>query len=98
MREKRSAPTSLTVRFSVEPRLVPPQKAARRLSLSLSAFSFRLPDLQQTGFPKPCPVLGHYDIHAIDAWIDDLPAQSLAEVDDDFEARLARLDRKAKPR
>lgn len=62
--------TPSTIRFSVEPRLVPAQKAARRLHLTLSEFMGKSPALHRIGLPQPCPVTGHYDLHAIDAWLD----------------------------
>lgn len=60
---------SHAVRFPVEPRLIPPMKAARRLHLTLSEFSAIQHALQRAGFPAPCSITGHYDIVAIDAWI-----------------------------
>lgn len=58
------------IRFSVEPRLIPTAKAARRLHLTLQEFEQKLRALEQIGFPEPCPVTGFYDIAAIDAWLD----------------------------
>lgn len=61
-------PTS--IRFPVEPRLVPPVKAARRLHLTLSEFDLKLTALRAAGFPRPCSVTGNYDLRAIDQWLD----------------------------
>lgn len=85
-----------SVRFPVDPRLVPPQKAARRLHLTESAFLTKLFALQRIGFPVACPVTGHYDLLAIDAWLDrraGLGATAGVAVDarDVFEERLASL-------
>ncbi|MDB5524559.1 MAG: hypothetical protein JWM58_2322 [Rhizobium sp.] len=33
-------------------------------------FNIKRADLERAGFPKPMQILGNYDIHAIDAWID----------------------------
>jgi hypothetical protein len=63
-------PTGAAIRFPVEPRLVPAQKAARRLHLSFSEFRDKLAELRIAGFPPPCPVTGHYDLKAIDIWLD----------------------------
>ncbi|TIW20686.1 MAG: hypothetical protein E5V65_07710 [Mesorhizobium sp.] len=63
-----SAPTS--IRFRVDPRLVSPEKAARWLFLTMDDFNKALPALQKEGFPKPCPVTGHYDMRALEAWQD----------------------------
>lgn len=65
-------PRGESIRFSVEPRLVPPVKAARRLHLTLSEFQTKLRSLINHGFPYPCPVTGHYDMVAIDNWLDGL--------------------------
>ncbi|MGY3409539.1 hypothetical protein ACVWZV_005652 [Bradyrhizobium sp. GM5.1] len=84
------------IRFPVDPRLVPPQKAARRLHLSESDFLTKLAALHRIGFPAACSVTGHYDLRAIDAWLDrraGLGAASGVAVDarDVFEERLASL-------
>ena len=84
------------IRFPVDPRLVPAQKAARRLHLTESDFLTKLSALQRIGFPAACPVTGHYDLQAIDAWLDrraGLGACSGAAIDarDGFEERLASL-------
>lgn len=85
-----------SIRFPVEPRLVPTQKAARRLHLTESDFLIKLLALQRIGFPAACPVTGHYDLQAIDAWLDrraGLGVASGVAVDarDVFEERLASL-------
>lgn len=84
------------IRFPVEPRLVPPQKAARRLHLTETDFTGKLAALQRIGFPAACPVTGHYDLQAIDAWLDrraGLGAAAGVALDarDVFEERLANL-------
>lgn len=56
------------VRFRVEPRDVPPEKAARRLGLTLERFDNLLPRLLSRGFPQPDRDTGHYDLDAIDEW------------------------------
>jgi hypothetical protein len=65
-----SPPTPNQIRFSVEPRLVPAQKAARRLHLTEAEFNGKLRELMQSGFPHACSITGHYDLKAIDEWID----------------------------
>ncbi|MET4371588.1 hypothetical protein ABIA99_004287 [Bradyrhizobium sp. LB12.1] len=84
------------IRFPVDPRLVPPQKAARRLHLTETDFLTKLSALHRIGFPAACPVTGHYDLRAIDAWLDrraGLGASSGVAINagDVFEERLARL-------
>lgn len=64
------APQPSSVRFPVQPRLVPAAKAARYLHLTLPEFIELLPALQLQGFPKACPITGNYDMVAIDAWQD----------------------------
>jgi hypothetical protein len=56
------------LRFKVEPGDVPPEKAARRLHLTLAEFEAKLGELRQRGFPAPDPTTGMYDLEAIDAW------------------------------
>lgn len=63
-------PTPNQIRFVVEPRLVPPTKAARRLHLTLAEFNLKREALYRAGFPQACSVTGHYDLVAIDAWLD----------------------------
>lgn len=59
-----------SIRFAVQPRLAPPKIAARRLALDLDSFRKMLPELLKRGFPAPCPVTGHFDLVAIDAYLD----------------------------
>jgi hypothetical protein len=54
----------------VEPRLVPAAKAARRLHLTEVEFMTKRSALSAVGFPQPCPITGHFDLKAIDAWLD----------------------------
>lgn len=56
------------LRFTVDPRDVPPEKAARRLGLTTDAFEAILPRLLGRGFPPSDPDTGNYDLDAIDAW------------------------------
>lgn len=85
-----------SIRFPVLPRLVPPQKAARRLHLTEAEFASKLPALHRIGFPAACPVTGHYDLQAIDAWLDRRAGIGAAvgvalNARDVFEERLANL-------
>lgn len=59
---------SRALRFTVDPRDVPPEKAARRLGLTLERFTELLPQLLRRGFPPSDPDTGNYDLDAIDAW------------------------------
>lgn len=58
------------IRSQVQPRDVPPVKAARRLHLTLAEFERLLPRLLKRGFPPPDPDTGNFDLKAIDAWMD----------------------------
>jgi hypothetical protein len=70
MRLHLSGPVPNDIRYKVDPRLVPPQKAARYLHLTLHQFQDALPSLIARGFPRACPVIGHFDLAAINHWLD----------------------------
>src|SRR5262245_25764388 len=59
-----------SLRFRVEPRCVPPSKAARRLGLSLIEFDRVKGELFAQGFPQPDAVTGNFDLKAVEAWQD----------------------------
>ena len=59
-----------SIRFRVDPRDVPAEKAARRLGLTLDAFSQAREELFARGFPRPDPTTGNYDLVAINTWMD----------------------------
>ena len=65
-RRARNALSPSRVRFHVDPRDVPPEKAARRLHLTLNEFKALLPKLRKRAFPNPDPTTGMYDLKAID--------------------------------
>jgi hypothetical protein len=58
------------IRYRVDPRDVPPYKAARRLHLTLDKFKRVLPELTQRGFPQPDPTTGNYFLPDIDRWME----------------------------
>ena len=58
------------IRYQVNPRDVPPEKAARRLHLTVSQFDLVREDLFARGFPVPDATTGMYDLKAIDDWMD----------------------------
>lgn len=60
----------MSIRFPIDPRMVPPEKAARRLGVTMVVFREKLHDLEAAGFPKPDAVLGNYCLQAVDRWID----------------------------
>ena len=64
------SPQAGRIRHAVHPRDVPPEKAARRLHLTLSGFDLVREELYARGFPRPDPTTGMYDLVAIDAWMD----------------------------
>lgn len=47
---------------------VPADVAAKRLGLTLEAFTAALPVLRGRGFPAPDETTGNYDLDAIDKW------------------------------
>ena len=61
-------PRAPSVRFSVDPGDVPPEKVARRLHLTLAAFEACKFRLFGRGFPRPDPDTGMYDLEAVDRW------------------------------
>lgn len=63
-------PRSNQIRFSVDPRDISPEKAARRLHLTLTQFERVLPRLLARGFPPPDPDTGNFDLKVIDLWMD----------------------------
>ena len=63
-----TGPVPSDVRFRVDPRDVPPEKAARRLHLTRERFDQVLPRLLARGFPPADPDTGYYDLDAIDQW------------------------------
>ncbi len=86
--------TGASIRFPVEPRLVPRSKIARRLHLTAREFDAVEPRMRSSGFPAPCPFTGHYDLRAADLWLDRqaglAPSPPPAANDDDEISR--RLD------
>ena len=63
-------PQAAALRFRIDPRNVPADKAARVLGPTIAAFSAALPRLQNRGFPAADPDTGNYDLKAIEAWMD----------------------------
>lgn len=84
-----------SVRFQVDPRDIPPAKAARRLHLTLAEFESKLPALLRRGFPRPDPTTGMYDLKAIDAWMDKrsemTPVGGARDASEVFHERLQSL-------
>jgi Meiotically Up-regulated Gene 113 (MUG113) protein len=58
----------VTMRFKLPPGDVPPAVAARRMGMTLEAFTVALPELLGRGFPPADPTTGNYAIEAIEAW------------------------------
>jgi hypothetical protein len=61
---------SSRIRYPVDPRDVPAEKIARRLHLTLAEFEALKDDLFGRGFPRPDLTTHHYDLRAVDAWMD----------------------------
>lgn len=68
MRRDSHPPQAPAVRFSVEPRDIPVEKAARRLHLTCQQFEQVKDRLYARGFPRPDPDTGMYDLEAINRW------------------------------
>lgn len=62
--------SSTSIRFPIQPRMVGPEKVARRLGVTVATFEEKRVDLEREGFPKPDGVLGTYCLEAVDKWID----------------------------
>ncbi|MGY3482329.1 hypothetical protein ACVW1C_000212 [Bradyrhizobium sp. USDA 4011] len=67
-REGADALRGADIRFRVDPGDVPPEKAARRLHLTLDRFNELLPNLLKRGFPPADPDTGMFDLDQIDEW------------------------------
>jgi hypothetical protein len=61
-------PRAFEIRHRVDPGDVPPEKAARRMHLTLARFEEVLPDLLARGFPAADQTTGMFDLEAIDLW------------------------------
>ena len=61
-------PIANKIRWPIDPADVPPDKAARRLHLTLGEFNLKLPSLLERGFPRPDPDTGNFGLDAIDLW------------------------------
>lgn len=64
-------PRATDIRYRVDPGDVPPEKAARRLHLTVEQFNEMLPRLRARGFPDADPDTGMYSLDAIDLWRKD---------------------------
>jgi hypothetical protein len=69
--------------------MIPPQKVARRLGVSVATFREKLPALLADGFPKPDSILGNFCLQAVDRWIDQ--KAGLLPEDDPVSAQAAML-------
>lgn len=57
---------------SIQPRLLGLQPLCSYLGLTKQTFTKMLPELRKKGFPHPVPLLGLWDRHVIDSWLDHL--------------------------
>lgn len=90
-----TAPRPSPIRHKVDPRDIPPAKAARRLGLSLEQFREKLTELRGRGFPPPDPTTGNYYLPAIDQWMASrtglTPGKGSRNDQDEINERIARL-------
>lgn len=70
------------IRFHVQPRCVPPAKAAYRIGVTEMHFNEIYADLLKNGFPLPDPVTGNFDLDAIDRYIAKRNPKLMGEQDD----------------
>ena len=80
------------IRYRVDPRDVPANKVARRLHLTPAEFDKNKDELFRRGFPRPDPTTGHYDLAAVDRWMDSrhqTKADKLRDARDVVSSRLA---------
>lgn len=61
---------SSSIRHPVSPRDVPAEKIARLLHLTLAQFDAAKAELYDRGFPKPDITTGHFDVVAVNLWMD----------------------------
>jgi hypothetical protein len=87
--------TAPKIRFKIEPRDIPAEKAARRLHLSLDEFRTKLPELVRRGFPPADPTTGMFYLPAIDEWMarrfDQSACDNSTNNRDIITTRIARL-------
>ena len=90
------------IRFRIDPRDVPPIKAARLLGVTLDEFEAALPRLRARAFPPPDPDTGNYDMKAIETWMDRRSGLAVQEDAQDaafgFNDRLGALRGQSKRR
>lgn len=67
---QRARPRGNAIRYTVDPRDIPPEKVARLLHQTPDEFEARKAALFDRGFPQPDPTTGMYDMVAINAWMD----------------------------
>ena len=68
--EDRASLVPMSLRIRIDPRDIPPEKAARRLGMTLDQFEATLSKLIARGFPVADPDTGNYDLAAIERWCD----------------------------
>lgn len=78
-----------SIRFPIEPRMIPAAKVARRLGVPEREFLEKVPALIAAGFPRADAVLGTYCLEAVDRWIDE--RAGLLRSDDPVSAQSAML-------
>jgi hypothetical protein len=60
-----------SIRFRIDPRDVPPDKAARRLHITQAEFDVVLEELIAPGFPRPDPTAGMFDLTVVEVPLDE---------------------------
>lgn len=60
----------MTIRFPIDPLMIPEEKVARRLGVSVEQLTNCRPALELRGFPPCDPDLGTTCLQAVDSWIE----------------------------
>tara|TARA_B100001248_G_scaffold239629_1_gene205049 strand:- start:28152 stop:28400 length:249 start_codon:yes stop_codon:yes gene_type:complete len=56
--------------ISIQPRMINKTEALNYIGITQSVFSSRREFFEQSGFPKPHPIIKKYDIKQLDAWLE----------------------------
>ena len=67
----------------IEPRVIGVGAIAVYIGKSETWFRTHLTTLREVGFPEPLPVLGGYDRHAVDDWLDRLGRRAILDHSND---------------
>lgn len=69
-------------------RMIPLEAVAARLGRSVSWFYAKRRRLERDGFPRPHPIVGRYDAHAIEAYLDRHSGLTATEIKNELDLEL----------